>query len=190
MKTRILPLTLVGICLLAFIVGCEKRGLFGRTEDVFVRAELNDTTYERKTMTYSSLGNRWPSKFEEYNGQYIFTFRTTLLQNEKEVHLSLQIINNEPFVENKDYTLSAPASGISYYYVIKKEVVGEVLYQNIKVKDYDATNGKLFFSKITNRSSSIAYVWGTFDFTGVCQETGEVIKVSNGTFENIRTRYL
>ena len=99
-------------------------------------------------------------------------------------------MNNEPFVENKDDTLSAPASGISCYYVIKKEVVGEVLYQNIKVKDYDATNGKLFFSKITNRSSSIAYVWGTFDFTGVCQETGEVINVSNGTFENIRSRYL
>ncbi len=189
MKTRILPLTLVGICLLASIVGCEKQGLLRRTEDVLVRAELNDTTYERKTMTYSGWGNHWPSKFEEYNNQYIFTFRTILLQNEKEVHLRIQVINNEPFIVNKDYTLSIPASGVSYHYVTNKEVVGEVLYQNIKVKRYVATDGKLFFSKITDQGKN-AYVCGTFDFTGVCQETGEVINVSNGTFENIRTRYL
>ena len=189
MKTRILPLTLVGICLLASIVGCEKQGQFRRTEDVLVRAELNDTTYERKTMTYNLLGNHWPSKFDEYNGQHIFTLTTTLLQNEKEVYLRIQVINNDPFVENKDYTLSAPASGISYHYVTNKEVVGELLYQNIKVKRYVATDGKLFFSKITDQGKN-AYVCGTFDFTGVCQETGEVINVSNGTFENIRTRYL
>lgn len=189
MRTRILPLTIVGIYLLTALVGCEKRGLFGRTEDVLVRAELNDTTYERKTMTYSGWGNHWPSKFEEYNDQYIFTFRTILLQNEKEVHLKIQVVNNEPFATNKDYTLSIPVSGVSYHYVTKMEVVGELLYQNIKVKKYEATNGKLFFSKITDYNRD-AYVWGTFDFTGVCQETGEVIKVSNGTFENIRTRYL
>ena len=188
MKTRILPLSLVGVCLLFSLSGCGKHGLFHDSKNVLVRAQLNDTTYERKKLTYNLWGKQCPSKIEKNNGQYVFTFRTTLFQNEKEVHLSLQIINNEPFVENKDYPLSSPASGISYYYVIKKEVVGEVLYQNIKVKDYDATNGKLFFSKITDHGRN-AYVWGTFDFTGICQETGEVINVSNGTFENIKTWY-
>ncbi len=176
MKYRFIPMLIASLILLTSMSECKDGDVLfiNHTEYSPINAEIDGVLYTSGDYTYLNWGGS-PFELSKKENEFSFSFYRDIHSENHGVYISISFSKSEPFELNKKYDLGEGCGKI-YYFRDGNERVS-----------YPMIEGHIIFTECTGNEENYYIVSGTFEFTAKDSGNDRIVKVTNGTFENLWT---